>query len=132
MFQLDDSSLSLAMGARNARFDAETPVMTHPGKLSSLPLAMYDEFNHVMHSEFALRVQGSDLMHLDNYFTVNNKTRVYRRVNQTATLVLSTPQLLYNIDYYVHVKLLQCPPGFYFKSERSSRWCSANYSAYYH
>ena len=126
MFKFDDSNLSLATGARNSLFDAETPVMTHPGKLTSLPLAMYDEFDHVMHSEFALRVQGNDLMHLDNYYTVKNRTRIYGRVNQTATLVLSTPQLLYNIDYYVHVKLLQCSPGFYFKNETNSCWCSAD------
>ena len=40
MFQFDDSGLSLATGARNALFDAETSVMTHPGKVTSLPLAM--------------------------------------------------------------------------------------------
>ena len=125
-FQFDSSSSNLATGARNALFDAAIPVETQPGKSTSLPLAMYDEFDHSMHSEFALRIEGNQLMYLDNYFTVSNKTRIYGRVNETATLVLSTPRPLYNIDYYIQVRLLPCSPGFYFNNKTNSCWCSAD------
>ena len=126
IFKYDIPGLSLATGARNALFNAASPVETLPGKIMSLPLAMYDEFGHTMHSEFALRVESNELVQLDNYFTVNNRTRVYGKVNRTATLVLSTPQQLYNIDYYIQVKLLPCPPGFYFSHLTNSCCCSAD------
>ena len=131
-FKFDSSRLSLASGARNATFNAASPIKTHPGKIMSLPLAMYDEFGHIMHSEFALRVEGNELVQLDNYFTVNNRTRVYGTANQTATLVLSTPQQLYNIDYYIQVKLIPCPPGFYYNNQTNGCWCSADDESHSH
>ena len=66
-------------------------------------------------------------MHLDNYFTVNNKTRIYGRINQTAIIVLSTPHTLYSIDYYVYVKLLPCS---HFNNKTNSCWCSADDDSY--
>ena len=125
-FKFDSPGLGLSTGARNVLFNASSPVETLPGKITSLPLAMYDEFGHIMHSEFALRIEGNEQVNLINYFTVNNKTRIYGKINQTATLVLSTPQPLYNIDYYIQVKLLPCPPGFYYNHQTKMCSCSAD------
>ena len=66
-------------------------MFTIPGKNLNLLMAMYD---HIMKSEFALRVEGNTEVHLDNYFTANNSTRVFGAPNETATLLLSTTQVL--------------------------------------
>ena len=119
-FQFDVNSDSIATGARKVKFTAQSPVETYPGKATLFPLAMYDEFDHIMRSEFALRIEGNKFIHLENYYTVNNKTNFYGLVNESATLVLSTPQPLYNVDCYIKVKLLPCPPGFYYNQQSNT------------
>ena len=120
----------LATAARNVFFEGVSPVMVIPGNTISLPLAMYDEFHNIMHSEFALRVEGNKTVHLDNYFTVNNSTRVYGASNQTVKLVLSTPQTLYGIEFPIQVTLLPCSPGFFYDELAKSCKCSADYESY--
>ena len=116
----------LATAARNVSFNATTPLMTLPGKLLHFPLIMYDEFNTILHSEIGLRVEENEQVRLENNFTVNDKTRVVGAPNQNATLVLSTPQQLCNIDYRVDVTLLPCPPGFCYEKGYKRCWCSAD------
>ena len=127
-FHFDNSRLSLATGAKRVEFDGKSsgPIEAVPGKELSLPLAMKDEFENVMNSEYALRVEDNERIHLFNYFAVNNKTRLYGPSNQNGTLVLSTPRPLYNIDYHVQVKLLPCPPGFFHDELIDGCQCSAD------
>ena len=132
-FQFDTRNINhnvvpLATAARRVELNRTQnfPLRTLPGKSLYLPLLMYDEFNTSMHSEIGLRVEGNKKVRLDNHFTVNNKTRVFGAIGQNATLVLSTPQQLYNIDYRVNVTLLPCPPGFYFKLDSERCWCSSD------
>ena len=116
----------VSTAARKVVLNKTSPIETLPGKVLSLPLVMLDEFSNTVYSEYALRVEDNEMVELDKYFTVNNKTCVYGAANQNATLVLSTPQPLYNIDYYVQVTLLPCPPGFYYNQDTKRCWCSAD------
>lgn len=117
---------ALATAARRVFFKRSSHMTVVPGAKLFLPLVMYDEFMSVLHSEFAVRVEHNDMVHLNNYFTVNNSTRVYGGSNQSATLVLTTPQMLYSIEYRVYVTLLPCSPGFYYDEIERSCKCSAN------
>ena len=128
-FSFDTSSSNvppLATAARKVLFDGVSPMAVIPGDSAPLPLAMLDELHHNMHSEYGLRVEGNEMVHLDNTFTVSNSTQIYGAANQTAKLVLSTPQPLYNIEYRVQVILLPCPPGFFFDKFVESCKCSAD------
>ena len=125
-FHFDNTAIPLATSARWVEFDKTPPLVTLPGKLLNLPLIMYDEFNTSVHSEIGLRVEDNEQVRLDNHFTVNNKTHVYGAPDQNATIVLSTPQQLCNIDYRVTVSLLPCPPGFYYQEKYKRCRCSAD------
>jgi hypothetical protein len=115
----------LATAAR--KINISSPPMTAiPGESLQVPLALYDEFYHFKRSEFALRVQDNKVVHLENYFTVNNSTRIYGAPNQTMTLVLSTTQPLYAIEYFMPIMLLPCSPGFFFDAVTESCKCSAD------
>ena len=116
----------LATAARNVFFEGKIPLEVAAGDKAMLPLAMHDEFNHTMHTEYGLRIEDNTMIHLDNYFTVNNETRIYGEANETATLILSTPQPLYNMDYHLELILLPCPPGLYFDKESKGCKCSAD------
>ena len=117
---------ALATAPRNVWFNGTPPLKTTPGKLLHLPLVTYDEFNTNVQSEIGLRVENNDQVSLDNHFTSNKYTRVYGAPSQNATLVLSTPQELCNIDYRVDVLLLSCPPGFFYDQGRRQCLCSAD------
>ena len=93
----------LATAVRNVRLEGRPSVTAIPGERLQLPLAMYDEFYHIKPSEFALRIEDNKMVYLENYFTVNNSTRIYGAPNQTMTLVLSTPQPLFAIEYFIRV-----------------------------
>ena len=116
----------LATAARNVRLEGRPSVTAIPGERLQLPLAMYDEFYHIKPSEFALRIKDNKMVHLENYFTVNNSTRIYGAPNQTMTLVLSTPQPLFAIEYFIRVRLLPCSPGFFHDEVTESCKCSAD------
>ena len=116
----------LATAARSVFYGGMSPLVAAPGETVTLPFAMHDEFAHLVHSEYALRLEGNKLVHLDNYFTANNQTRIYGESNQVATLVLSTPQPLYNVDFRMKVLLLPCSPGFYYDELAKSCKCSAD------
>lgn len=115
-FHFDEISgvYPIATAARTIAFMNRSSLSTISGKKLKLPLVMYDEYGHTLKSEFALRVEGNENVHLDNYFTATNSTHVFGMPNETATLVLSTPQDLYGVDYYVDVSILPCPPGFFY------------------
>ena len=116
----------LATATREVLFEGVSSMAVIPGDSAPLPLAMLDELHHNMHSEYGVRVEGNEMVHLDNTFTVSNSTQIYGVANQTAKLVLSTPQPLYNIEYRVQVMLLPCPPGFFFDKLAESCKCSAD------
>ena len=130
-FHLDAPNLAsgvwpLATAARKVRLEGRPHMMAIPGERLQVPITMYDEFHNVKRSEFALRVEDNKLVHLENYFTVNNSTRIYGAPNQSMTLVVSTPQSLYAIEYFIHVRLLPCSPGFFFDAVTESCKCSAD------
>ena len=97
-----------------------------PGKRLYLPLGIKDEFNLSIKSGYGLRVKDSENVQLSNYFTINNSTKVFGSPNQNAEVVLSTPQMLYYLQYNVKVNLMPCPPGFFFDEIRRDCKCSAN------
>ena len=127
-FLFDNTTMPLATAARNMTvlFNATSPLTTLPRKLLHLPLAMYDEFNTAVHSEIGLRVEDNEQVRLANHFTVNDRTRVFGAPDQNATIVLSTPQQLCNIDYRINITLLPCPPGFYYENYFRRCQCSAD------
>ena len=130
-FHFDTPNLALGVwplgtAARNIRIEGSLPMTAIPGESLKVPIAMYDEFYHIKPSEFALRVEDNKLVHLENYFTVNNSTRIYGAPNQTMTLVLSTTQPLYAIEYFMSIRLLSCSPGFFFDTVTKSCKCSAD------
>ena len=94
-----------------------------PGDRLQLPLAM---FKNIKQSEFALRIEGNKKVYLENYFTVTNSTRIYGAPNQTMTLIMSTPQPLFAIEYFISVTLLPCPPSFFYDEVTKSCKCSAD------
>ena len=77
-----------------------------PDKKLNPLMAMYDDHDHIMKSEFALRVEGNTEVHLDNYFTANNSTHAFGAPNKTAKLVLSTPQNLYGVENYIEINII--------------------------
>ena len=127
-FYFDSTANPLATASRSVDFRASSSAAmeTLPGKLISLPLVMYDEFETTVHSEFGLRIEGNEMVQLDNHFTINSKARVYGAPKQNATLVMSTPQVLYSIDYYIPVTLLPCTPGFYYDQDMKKCLCSSD------
>ena len=118
--------MSLGTAARKVEFNEHFSMQTLPGKSLYLPLLMYDEFETIMNPEFGLRIEDNDLVELDNFFIVNSRIRVFGVTNQNATLVLSTPQQLYNVEYMVGVTLLPCPPGFYYNLDMKQCSCSSD------
>ena len=97
------------------KFNEHLPMRILPDKSLYLLVVMYDEFETILKPEFGLRIEKNNIMvELDNYYTVNSKTRVFGAANQNVTLILSTPQQLFNIEYRVKVILLPCSPGFYY------------------
>ena len=123
---LNSTATPLATAARSVSFNAIPPMMTLPGEPLYLPLVMHDEFETVVHSEVGLRVEDNEQVHLENHFTVNNRTRVFGAPDQNVTIVLSTLQQLCSIDYRVNVTLLPCPPGFFYEKHYRRCWCSAD------
>lgn len=87
---------------------------------------MMDEFKQSINSGYGLRVKGYEDIYLSNYFTINNSTKVFGSPNQSAEIVLSTPQMLYYLQYNVKVQLMPCPPGFFFDKVSSGCKCSAD------
>ena len=129
-FQFDKPGTSaLATGARYVVFDKETSLKTTPGNEINLPLALYDEFNQRINSKYTLTVDSNNNVNLYKYYTVTNRTRILGDPNQNATIILSTVQSLYNIDYRINIELLQCPPGFFYSKPSNTCRCSADVEA---
>ena len=121
---------AFATGVRSVELEDSTMLSVIPGKLLHLPLGMVDEFNSYVKSGYSIRVKESEGnatdVSLSNYFTINNRTRVFGTPNTSTELILSTPQELYNIEYSVKVKFLSCPPGFFFDELDKECKCSAD------
>ena len=127
-FQFDQSTTipTLSTGIRYVDFEGSPLLSAIPGKKLYLPLGMKDEFKSSIKSGYGLRVKGNEDMYLSNYFTINNTTKVFGSPNQSAQILLSTPQELYNLQYNVKVYLMPCPPGYFFNEVSSGCKCSAD------
>ena len=125
-FYFDNTSTALATAASSAAFEQRFPVEVLPGGRTMFPLAMYDEFKHPIYSKFGLRVEDNKAIHLDNYFTTNNSSTIFGSPNQNATIILSTPEMIFNIEYPIQINLLPCPPGYYFEPHNNACRCSAD------
>lgn len=120
---------ALTTGIRYINFDGNSVQSVIPGQSLLLPLGMTDEFKSYVKSGYSVRVSGSDRnkvdVRLSNYFTINNKTRVFGVPNRSVELILSTPQELYNNQDIIKVNILSCPPGFYFEEIKNECRCSS-------
>ena len=126
------NSSALATAARRVYFERHYSILAIPGETVSLPLAMYDEFQHPIASRFALRVEDNDNVYLGNDFTISNSSTVFGAPNQTTNVVLSTPQTIHSINYAVQVSFLPCPPGFFFDEYRNACSCSSDSDRYHY
>ena len=126
-FQFDRSTVpALATGIRYVTFEGNSTLFVIPGKPLYLPFGMYDEFESDVESGYGLRIKGNRDIYLSNYFTVNNETSVFGVPDQTAEVIINTPQNLYNIEFNITIHLLPCPPGFFFGKATNSCICSAD------
>jgi hypothetical protein len=125
-FNFDNTSSALATSVSSVAFERQLPIEAMPGGKTVIPLAMYDEFKHPIVSKFGLRVDGNRDIHLDNYFTTNNSSTIFGSPNHNATMILSTAEMIFSIEYPIQVNLLPCPPGYYFEPHNNACRCSAD------
>ena len=129
-FNFDNTSSALATAVSSVAFERQLPIEALPGGKTVFPLAMYDEFKHPIDSKFGLRVEGNKDIHLDNYFTVTNSSMIFGSPNHNTTMILSTSEMIFSIEYPIQVNLLPCPPGYYFEPHNNACRCSADNNQY--
>ena len=117
---------SFATGIRYIAFEGSSVLSVIPGDMLHLPLGMKDEFESSIKSGYQIRVPKSGNVHLSNYFTIDNTTRVFGTPGNRFETILSTPQEVYNLEHQITVKLMPCPPGFIFDEVTNSCRCSSD------
>ena len=114
-----------ALGTTGAKFinDEGLNILSLiPGMRAFLPLTVADELEQENKTEFFTRiVQRNSTININSPYTVNNSVTVYGFPNETAVLIVTTKDAYRILEYKLDVKLLSCPPGYYFDSSDSSK-----------
>ena len=104
-----------------------------PGMRLFLPLYVEDELKQILPTEFVAQIAQSQHysdITINGLYTVNDSLIIYGPPNKSVDLItMCTAQHAYqSIQYTSVVKLLPCPPGYYFDGSKRSCKCSAEVS----
>lgn len=110
-----------------------------PGEPIHIPLAIWDEFNRIVHMPVGMEVKklvvGTDKEGLttetsrnlssESPFLAANTTKIYGESGNKVNLVFRTQNIREAYYTHINVTLLDCPPGYHFYPDNHTCKCSA-------
>ena len=113
------------IGAEIINNNGQNNLSTFPGMRFPLPLTVEDELEQQLQTDFYTQIESDSNIGTNSHYTVNKTVVVYGYQNESVNIIATTQNVFRILQYPMVVRLLPCPPGYYFDGSELSCKCSS-------